>query len=88
MKEYRIRLNLRGNVLDTRGVPVHEARQLDVPDSIHQVKQALNQITSFPLIVIVEREQSAKNLILFAKLKGFSGVINEEEGVYRVTLSK
>lgn len=88
MKEYRIKLNLKENVLDTRGVPIHEARQLDVPDSMHQVKQALNQINDFPLDVIVEREQSAKNLISFAKLKGLSGVISAADGVYHVTLSK
>lgn len=88
MKEYRIPLKLQDYVLDTRGVPQDEYRQMDVPDPVHQVKQALNQITRFPLEVIVEREQSANNLLQFAKLKGLQGEMKQDGDLYKVTLTK
>lgn len=88
MKEYRIPLKLIGNVLDTRDVPQDEYRQMDVPDPVHQVKQALNQIDKLPLEVIVEREQSARNLLQFAKLNGLQGEMKADEDVFKVILTK
>lgn len=88
MKEYRIPLKLNGNVLDTRDVPQDEYRQMDVPDPVHQVKQALNQIDKLPLEVIVEREQSARNLLQFAKLKGLQGEMEADADVFKVILTK
>lgn len=89
MKEYRIPLNLTGNLLDTRGVPQSENRQMDVPDPLHQIKQALNQVSAMPLEVIVEREQSAKNILKFAELKKLKADYKPyEEEAFLVTLSK
>ena len=88
MKEYRIALNLQGNVLDTRGVPQSENRQMDVPDPLHQIKQALNQVSSMPLKVIVEREQSAKNILEYAKLKGIQAVYQPYGEAFQVTIRK
>lgn len=88
MKEYRIPLKLQDNILDTRGVPQDEYRQMDVPDPVHQVKQALNQIQAFPLEVIVEREQSVNNLLQFAKLKSLRGEVKQDGDLYKITLTK
>lgn len=71
MQEYRIPLALKDHVLDTRGVPQSENRRMDVPDPLHQIKQALNQVSP-PLQVIVAREQSAKNILQFAELRSMA----------------
>ncbi len=86
MKEYRISLNLVGNILDTRDVPKSDNRQMDVPDPLHQIKQALNQVSSLPLEVIVAREQSAINILQFAKLKKLNAEFKPFEDAFMVTI--
>ena len=86
MKEYRISLNLKGNILDTRGVPKSNNREMDVPDPLHQIKQALNQIPSLPLEVLVAREQSAINILQFAKLKKLKAEYKPFEDAFMVTI--
>lgn len=87
MREYRIPLRLNDNMLDTRGVPKSGNRQMDVPDPIHQIKQALNQVDTLPLNVIVEREQSAKNILMFAKLKKMNAKYHPHGESFLVTIN-
>lgn len=61
---------------------------MDVPDPLHQIKQALNQIPSMPLEVIVAREQSAINILQFTKLKKLKAEFNPYEDKFIVTLQK
>lgn len=88
MQEYRIPLNLQGSLLDTRGVPQSENRQMDVPDPLHQLKQALNLVSSKSLRVIVEREQSAKNIQQFAQLKKMTAAYEPHKDAFLVTLQR
>lgn len=74
-REYRPKLNLAGNRLDTRGQPKDPRRGLDVPDAMHQVKQALNAVSG-DLVVWVDRESSVANLRKLAGARGF-GVRSE-----------
>ncbi len=87
MKEYRIPLNIQGNTIDTRNVPIDEYRQMDVPDPVHQFKQALNQMDG-TFDMIVEREQSAKNIMAYCTLKKLNASYEQQEDVYRVTIKQ
>ncbi len=84
--EYRPRLKLQGNRLDTRGWPLNPARSLMVPDPLHQVKQALSQVTG-DLVVLVDQPGSVQNLRRLAETRGFGFESREAEpGVSEVTL--
>lgn len=87
-REYRARLNLTGSRLDTRGQPKDQRRGLDVPDAMHQVKQALNAVTG-DLVVWVDRESSVANLQRLAAARGF-GFGSEALGpeLFEVTLER
>lgn len=69
-REYRPRLNLVGNRLDTRGQPKDPRRGLDVPDAMHQVKQALTAVKG-DLTVVVGQPGSVENLKRLARVRGF-----------------
>ena len=69
-REYRPKLNLSANRLDTRGQPNDPRRGLDVPDALHQVKQALNAVSG-DLVVLVDRESSVANLERLVAARGF-----------------
>ncbi len=85
-REYRPKLNLTGNLLDTRGQPKDEHRGLDVPDAVHQVKQGLNAVSG-DLEVLVDRQASVQNLKLLADYKGLGFQSTEvESGLYRAKL--
>ncbi len=87
-REYRPKLNLSGNRLDTRGMPKDPRRGLPVPDATHQVKQALNMVKG-DLVVIVETEHAVENLkrLAHARGLGFSSQLTSQ-GIYEVTLQR
>lgn len=87
-QEYRPKLNLMGNRLDTRGQPKAPKRGLDVPDAMHQVKQALNHVSG-DLVVLVDRAVSVENLKRLAEFRqmGFSSR-ELEPGLFEVTLRR
>jgi len=71
MQEYRgTPLNLENGILDTRGAHIEPARGLPVPDSLHQVKRALNKARGQTLEVIVETNVEVENLGKFAGKQG------------------
>ncbi|MBX5464640.1 MAG: sulfurtransferase TusA family protein [Clostridia bacterium] len=87
-EEYRPRLKLEGNRLDTRGWPLNPRRGLPVPDPMHQVKQALQQ-TSGDLVVLVDRQGSVRNLERLAEARGYGFESRESgEGLWEVTLRR
>ena len=72
MDEYRIPLDIKDGVLDTRGMPLDPRRGLKIPDMMHQVKSTLNGYKGKELKVIMEQEQEALNLQKIAKYKGYT----------------
>jgi len=87
MNEYRIPLKKQGAVVDTRGVPQDSYREMDVPDSVHQLKQSLNQFDN-TFQMIVEREQSAKNILGYCDLKRIDSSYEKVDDYYVVTVKK
>jgi len=87
MAEYRVPLNLNGNVLDTRGMAPDPLRGLMIPDAYHQVKQALQQVSGKDLTVIVAAEQEAENMKKFAEYRHKSCSVSHEDGLYKIFLS-
>ncbi len=85
--EYRVPLNIKNGVLDTRGVPMDKRRNLPVPDAMHQLKSTLNDYSAEELTMIVEREQEAVNLGKIAEYRGFGYESEAEEDRYRVKLT-
>lgn len=77
--EYRIPLNMKDGVLDTRGQPLDSRRKLPVPDAMHQLKSTLNNPPAQELTLIVAREQEALNLQKIAAYRGF-GEHHEQKG--------
>lgn len=71
MGEYRVPLNMKEGVLDTRGMPLDPRRGLPIPDAMHQMKATLNGYGGKTLCMIVEREQEAKNLETIAAFRGY-----------------
>lgn len=86
MKEYRVPLNLKDGVLDTRGMPLDPRRNLPIPDAMHQMKSTLNGYKGETLTLIVEREQEAKNLETIAAFRGYGYTREPKEGGIAVTL--
>ena len=86
MKEYRVPLNIKGNLLDTRGMPKDKLRGLPIPDSLHQIKRAINIINSEEINIIVETEAEADNLKKFAEYNNYSFKKETKDGYYLVTL--
>lgn len=70
MDEYQVPKNLKGGVLDTRGMPLDPRRALPIPDMMHQVKSTLNGYKGETLRIIVEHEQEVKNLEKIAQYRG------------------
>ena len=87
MQEYRgVPLKFDGEVLDTRGMPRDPLRGLPIPDSLHQVKRALGSLHTEKLVITVDTLKEAENLESYARLKGFGYKVQENDGVFRVTL--
>lgn len=87
MMEYRIPLKIQGRTVDTRGVPRDGSRGMDVPDPVHQLKQSLQKMDG-TFYMLVEREQSAKNMMGYCQLKDMPASYEREEDHYRVTIHK
>jgi ferredoxin-thioredoxin reductase catalytic subunit len=86
MSEYRVPLNLKGNVLDTRNMPMDKLRNLPTPDASHQLKNALMQFKGKKLIMIVATEQETLNLEKIAKYKNYSYKTYQKDDAYYVEL--
>lgn len=87
LEEYRGEINLKGRVLDTRGVPLDPLRNLPVPDPLHQTKRALSMV-GVPLTVIVDRKAFAEHLTRLAAAKGLQAEVKEENGNIVVNINK
>jgi ferredoxin-thioredoxin reductase catalytic subunit len=86
MEEYRVPLNYKDGVLDTRGMPLDPRRNLPIPDAMHQVKSTLNGYGRKTLKVIVEREQEVENLKQIASYRGYGFETAPQEGCFEVVL--
>ena len=86
MEEYRVPLNYKEGVLDTRGMPLDPRRNLPIPDAMHQVKSTLNGYGRKTLTVLVEREQEAVNLEQIAAYRGYGVVQTSKDDHIEVTL--
>lgn len=86
MDEYQVPKNLKGGVLDTRGMPLDPRRGLPIPDMMHQVKSTLNGYKGETLKVIVENEQEVKNLEKIAKYRGIKLNSVDKNGSFEAVL--
>ncbi len=87
MAEYRVPLNLKDGVLDTRGMPLDSRRGLPIPDASHQLKNTLMNYSGKKLKIIVATEQETINLEKIAKFKGYSCDTEKyEDGAYIVSM--
>lgn len=86
MAEYRVPLNIKGNILDTRGMPMDKRRNLPIPDASHQLKNGLLELKGNELTMIVATEQESINLEKIAKFKGFVYQSSKKENVYYIDL--
>lgn len=86
MEEYRVELNLKDNVLDTRGMTMDPLRDLPIPDAYHQVKQALQQTNGKQLKVIMATKQEMLNMEQFARFKGFKYMSEPSGDTFTITL--
>ncbi len=87
MREYRVELSYRKNMLYTAAIPTDPYRGLKVPDSFHLVKRAA-MLHGFPLDVFTERNFEAGNIRKWAEFKGLKTAIQPEEDGYRVSVSR
>ena len=87
MGEYRVDLNLQGNILDTRGMPRDKHRGLPIPDATHQLKSTLMHHKGKELIVIVATEQEVDNLRRVSEAKGYGYGVEVREDAWHVTLT-
>jgi len=72
MKEYRVPLNLKNGILDTRGMPIDKRRGMPIPDASHQLKSALLKHSGNELKIIVATKQESFNLEKIAKYKSYT----------------
>lgn len=86
MSEYRVPLNIKDGILDTRGMPLDPRRNLPIPDAMHQLKSTLNGYNGKSLKMIVAREQEASNLEKIASYRGYGFAKVPKEDAYEVTL--
>lgn len=85
MQEYRVPLNFKEGVLDTRGMVRDTLRDLPIPDSLHQVKRVLG--TGRPLKVIVATEAETRNLEKVAQFKNQSCRREDGQESFTVTFT-
>ena len=86
MKEYRVPLNIKENILDTRGMPIDKRRGMPIPDASHQLKSALLKLKGNEIKVIVETKQETYNLEKIAKYKGYKYSSENYDDSYIVSL--
>lgn len=86
MSEYKVPLNLKNSVLDTRGMPLDSHRNLPIPDAMHQLKSTLNGYSDNTLTMIVTQEYEVTNLEKIASYRGYSFTKEAKEDYYQVTL--
>ncbi len=86
MDEYQVPKNLKGGVLDTRGMPLDPRRALPIPDMMHQVKSTLSGYKGETLRVIVEHEQEVKNLEKMAGYRGLKLSSVDKNGSFEAVL--
>jgi len=86
MAEYRVELDLQGDTLDTRGMPLDKHRGLPIPDASHQLKSALLQWKGSQLEVIVATRQEADNLEKIAAAKGYGYACEHRDDAWHVHL--
>lgn len=86
MEEYRVPLNFKNGVLDTRGMPLDPRRHLPIPDAMHQMKSTLNGYRGKQLKIIVEKEQETLNMEKIAAYRGYGFEKAAKADHYEVTL--
>ncbi len=87
IREYRVELKWRGDMVDTTSIPTDPFRGLKIPDAYHLAKRAL-LTQGAPVDIFVERDFEAENLRAWGRYKGISVTVRPEGDGYRVTLGR
>lgn len=87
MREYRVELPMRGDLVDTTGVPTDPHRGLKVPDAWHLAKRAV-LLRGLPVKLLVERRFEVDNLRRWAGSKGWVAEAAEHPEGWVVTLRR
>ena len=85
MREYRVDLRDRGDMVDTSGIPTDPFRGLKVPDAYHLAKRAV-MLRGLPVALYVERDFEAANITAWAEKKGFRTEVRPEGEGQRVDI--
>ena len=86
MDEYRVKLDIKEDTLDTRGMPMDKFRDLPIPDASHQLKTALLTYKKDSIKVIVATEQESLNLKKIAEFKGYKFDSKSDSNHFEITL--
>jgi len=81
MREYRVELKTRGELVDTTGIPTDPHRGLKVPDAYHLAKRAL-LLRGAPVSLLVERDFEARNIQAWAAHKGIACRVDALPGAW------
>jgi selenide, water dikinase len=87
MREYRVTLSHKNNMLYTADIPTDPARGLKVPDAYHLVKRSV-MLDGIPQEIYMERDFEVKNIEKWAEYKKLRAVSEISGKGFKVTLSK
>lgn len=87
MREYRVELRKKGEMVDTSEIPTDVFRGLKVPDAYHLVKRGA-MLHGLPLKVFMERDFEVRNITQWAEFKGWKTVAEPEGDGFQVTIRK
>ncbi len=65
-----------------------DARGLSCPLPVVRTKKALEELGEGELLVLIERPDGCENVVRFADSQGCSSVVEEKDGLYRITIRK
>ncbi|OKY75086.1 MAG: hypothetical protein BM485_10345 [Desulfobulbaceae bacterium DB1] len=65
-----------------------DCRGLKCPQPVLQTKDALEQMAAGEIEVLVDNDASRSNVERFAKSRGCSSSVTEQDGLYRITIRK
>lgn len=86
MKEYRVPLNYKDGILDTRGMPMDVRRNLPIPDASHQLKSTLQTQKVNALTMIVATKQESLNIEKIAKYKNYQYQVQQKDDAFHINL--
>ena len=73
---------------NTNGATVVDARGLSCPQPVIETKKVLSRTDSASLEILVDTVTSRENVLRFARSSGWRGDYKDNEGGFRVILTK